>query len=995
MELVWFHIVSDALIAIAYYSIPITLVYFVRKRGDLPFNWIVWLFGAFITACGTSHIIEIWTLWYPTYWLSGLVKAITALISAYTAIALVLLVPKALALPSPSQLKKANTQLEHEILERKQVEEALRESEERFRKAFDYAAIGKALVALDGRWLKANSTLCEILGYSEQELLSLTFQDITHPDDLDTDLDYVQQLLRGEIRYCHLEKRYFHKQGHVVWILLSVSLVRDTEGQPLYFIGQIQDISERKRTEEALKDSEQRWQLVIQGNNDGVWDLDLRTNQVFRSARYAQMLGYEPDEIGDDNDEWLRCIHPDDFERVMQVNQDYFDRKIPHYAVEYRLRCKDGSYKWVLGRAQVVWDEAGNPVRMVGTTRDISNCKQAEVALRESEARYRCVIDNVKEVIFQTDAEGLWTFLNPAWAEIMGFTPEESIGTNFLNYVHPDDRQRNLERFQPLIARQKDYCRHEIRYLAKDGDIRWIEVFARLTLDANNAIIGTCGTLNDITERKLAEAKLEAQEKFLRNVMDVVPSSIFVKDKEGRFLSINKTGATIYGKTVEEMLCQQDSSFNDDPAQIEEFLAVNQEVMTTLQPKIIPNQAIKNAHGEIRWYKTIISPFIDSEGQVQGVIGAATDITDLKEIEEILRQSEARERERVRELGLTLAQLQSAQSQLIQSEKMSSLGQMIAGIAHEINNPTSFIYGNINPALEYAQDLLNLVKLYRQYCPEPSMEITDYLEEIELDFVADDFPKLLASIQEGANRISEIVVSLRSFSRLDEAQCKHVDIHEGIDNTLLILQHRLKPQPHRSGIQVIKEYGQLPRVECYSGELNQVFMNLLSNAIDALEEIGKSAVGFEPIISIRTYALRDDLLGNGSNTLGASKIAISIKDNGSGIAAEVLSKIFDPFFTTKPVGQGTGLGLSISYQIVVDRHGGQLRCDSTLGQGTEFVVELPIEQSTRLRSIHSIDEKPIHASPIELCQCGRHVLTSTISPQICEVHQRPEYPARY
>jgi signal transduction histidine kinase len=395
--------------------------------------------------------------------------------------------------------------------------------------------------------------------------------------------------------------------------------------------------------------------------------------------------------------------------------------------------------------------------------------------------------------------------------------------------------------------------------------------------------------------------------------------------------------------------------------------------MTILKPKIIPNQAIKNADGELRWYKTIISPFIDSEGQVQGVIGAATDITDLKEIEEVLRQSEARERERVRELGLTLAQLQSAQAQLIQSEKMSSLGQMIAGIAHEINNPTSFIYGNIQPAIEYAQDLLNLVKLYRQYCPEPSVEITDYLEESELDFVADDFPKLLASMQEGANRISQIVLSLRSFSRLDEAQCKYVDIHEGIDNTLLILQHRLKPQPHRSGIRVIKEYGQLPRVECYSGELNQVFMNLLSNAIDALGEIGKSTVGFEPIISIRTYALVDNLLESDSNTLKASKVAISIKDNGSGIAADVLPKIFDPFFTTKAVGQGTGLGLSISYQILVDRHGGQLRCHSTVGQGTEFVVELPIEQSTRLRSIHSIYEKPIHTSVTELCHCGHRL----------------------
>jgi PAS domain S-box-containing protein len=247
-ELVGLHIVSDLSIALAYYSIPITLLYFVSKRQYLPFNWIFLLFSTFIVACGTTHLLEIWTLWHPTYWLSGSIKAMTATISMYTAIELVPLVPKALALPSPAQLEVKNQEL--------------LESQERFRSAFDNAGIGMALVATDGRWLRVNRSLCEIVCYCEQEMLAATFHAITHPDDLDADLDYVRQLLRDEIRYYEMEKRYFHKLGHVVWILLSVSLVRDAEGKPLYLIAQIQDITKRKQAESALRESERRFRAI-------------------------------------------------------------------------------------------------------------------------------------------------------------------------------------------------------------------------------------------------------------------------------------------------------------------------------------------------------------------------------------------------------------------------------------------------------------------------------------------------------------------------------------------------------------------------------------------------------------------------------------------------------------------------------------------------------------------------------------------------------------
>ncbi|MGK7900438.1 MAG: sensor histidine kinase [Hormoscilla sp.] len=256
---------------------------------------------------------------------------------------------------------------------------------------------------------------------------------------------------------------------------------------------------------------------------------------------------------------------------------------------------------------------------------------------------------------------------------------------------------------------------------------------------------------------------------------------------------------------------------------------------------------------------------------------------------------------------------------------MSSLGQMVAGIAHEINNPIGFIYSNINHAHNYIQDIYELLALYQQHYPEPEPEIAELIDDIDLEFLLDDFQKIFSSLKGGSERIRAIVLSLRSFSRLDESESKQVDLHEGIDSTLMILQHQLDASDPQ--IEVIKEYGNLPLVECYAGQVNQVFMNILNNAIDAL------ATGLRdqeaPKIWIRTAP-------------DTNCVSIKIADNGPGMTEEVVGKVFDPFFTTKPVGKGAGLGLTTSYQIVVEKHGGLLRCSSQLHRGTEFAIELPI-----------------------------------------------------
>lgn len=440
----------------------------------------------------------------------------------------------------------------------------------------------------------------------------------------------------------------------------------------------------------------------------------------------------------------------------------------------------------------------------------------------------------------------------------------------------------------------------------------------------------------EIDKRKAAELTLQQQKETLQTICDNIPVMLSFYNASLEVQPINKAFERTLGWSLEELReidilaqCYPDPGYR---AKVTEFMMRADGTWQDFQMVTRSGNTLFTSWANIRL----------PDGST---VGIGKDITACKQIEEALQESALREQAS----ALTLDELKRTQSQLIQTEKMSILGKIVAGIAHEINNPISFIYGNLTPARHYFQELLNLLALYQQTYPQPTPEIQQLESEFEIDFLVEDCQRLIDSMQVGAERIREIVLSLRNFSRLDERELKAVDIHQGIDSTLLILQHKLKAKGNRSEIEVIKNYGQLPLVTCYVSQLNQVFMHLFDNAIDALETQTPPRV-----ITIST-SLNQNSVGADGSIPGLCQeeaaacpisdwVVIRIADNGTGMSEAVKKKIFDPFFTTKPVGSGTGLGLSTSYQIVVEKHKGKISCISAPGKGTEFIVEIPVSQ---------------------------------------------------
>ncbi|MDI9637600.1 AAA family ATPase [Oscillatoria amoena NRMC-F 0135] len=423
--------------------------------------------------------------------------------------------------------------------------------------------------------------------------------------------------------------------------------------------------------------------------------------------------------------------------------------------------------------------------------------------------------------------------------------------------------------------------------------------------------------------------ELKQAQQLLRLVIDNIPQWIFWKDRNSVYLGCNQSFAEISGAgSPAQILGKTDDDLKGLAIEKSLYRQCDASVIATGQPILDLVETKSPADGQPIWLQTHKLPLRDPQGEIVGVLGTIENITKRIQAEQLLKQQKD-------DLAAALQELQQTQFKLIQSDKMSALGNLVAGVAHEINNPVGFIAGNLKPANEYMRDLFGLVDLYQKYYPNPVSVIQEEIDNIDLGYLKADFPELLNSMELGVERICNISNSLRTFSRADKDYKVPFNIHEGLDSTLLILKHRLKAHDERPAIEIIKKYGSLPTVNCFPGQLNQVFMNLLANAVDALEELYNSDLPSRH--QADRYQIEVD-----TQMIEDRAIAIRIADRGIGMAEAVKQRAFDHLFTTKPVGQGTGLGLAIARQIVVEVHGGTIQLESIRGEGTAFTITLPL-----------------------------------------------------
>ena len=700
----------------------------------------------------------------------------------------------------------------------------------------------------------------------------------------------------------------------------------------------------RHQAEVKLRESQQFLQLVMDNIPQFVFWKDCNSVYLGCNREFARVAGVqEPKNIIGLNDYDLPW-KPSESHWFREWDRRVMSNGIPQLNIIEPQQHADGKQSWLNTNKIPLRDTQGNIVGILGTYEDITERKQAEESLR----LIQFALDRVQDSVFLVEPDASFFYVNEAACRNLGYSREELLNMTVFDVdvdfiLSPDHWSSHWNQ-----VKQQYFLNLESIHRHKNG--KEFPVSICINYLKFNDKEYSCTIARDITERKHAEIILKklneelefrvekrteqllhakAEQQKLIALIEHSNDLIAIISPKNELLYMNTASCKFFGlKDLNEVKTKKIEEFH--PPATWEYLV--QEVIPTLLQSGSWQGELLFKHcstGEIIEIESSIFVIRDEQtGEHLYTAGISRDIRSRKQVEIKLKQQ-------AQELEKSLLELQRTQAQLIHSEKMSSLGQMVAGIAHEINNPVSFVYGNLNPASRYFQDLLRLVELYQQYYPHPPQAIQEEIENIELDFLKQDLTKLLDSMKEGTRRIKEIVISLRNFSRLDESEFKKVNIHDGIDSTLMILQNRLKAKPNRPEIAIAKQYGTLPLVDCYPSQLNQVFMNILSNAIDALDEYTETLCTTQ----IKTHSSCIHIY---TETTPENHVAIRIADNGPGIARDIQARLFEPFFTTKNIGNGTGLGLSISYQIIVEKHGGRLSCQSHPGQGTEFLIEIPI-----------------------------------------------------
>jgi PAS domain S-box-containing protein len=746
----------------------------------------------------------------------------------------------------------------------------------------------------------------------------------------------------------------------------EVRVVPIEDKEEILFI--IRDISNRKQAEAALAESEAQNRAILQAIPDLMFRVDragiyLSYSKSSQSTELLDSLGNQQ-ALGKSMVDYLPP-------EIYQLQRHYMEMALETKQIQVYEQEVTINGKVQQEEVRVVPLEDREEVLFI--VRDISDRRLAETQLKEISERLSMSLKSGGIGSWEWDIKQNILVWDDRMYELYGVDPETNQGLAYnvwITGLHPDDRATAETVSSQALSGEAEYDT-EFRVIHPDGSIHFLRAFALVLRDSEGEPQKMIGINLDITDRKRQEQSLrlivegtaaKIGEEFFKSCVQYLAQALEVRYAFiAEFANTEKSLATTlafwsgsdFGDNISYQLC-------GSPCEnIQDTLCRYSHSVQLLFPE---NQDLINL--QVESYAGL--PILDAEGNSLGllvVMDTKPMIQDIEtqssilkifatragaemermQAEEAVRRSEIQLRLQSTELEATLKKLQNTQAQLIQSEKMSGLGQLVAGIAHEINNPVSFIHGNIKPAHDYASNLIELIRLYQTHYPSPPAIILDFIENIDLDYLTHDFSNLLESMKVGVARITDIVKSLRTFSRLDETGLKAIDLHENIDSTLAVLQNRLNGLGGTPEISLMRNYGDLPLIEAYGGLLNQVFMNLLVNAIDAIEQHQNN---LEP-------AQRCNYKGMITITTSLSPLTnqaiISIRDNGSGMSPQVQEKIFNPFFTTKPVGKGTGMGLAISYQIMEEKHQGNISVNSTPEQGTEFMITLPIKQASVAR----------------------------------------------
>lgn len=812
------------------------------------------------------------------------------------------------------------------------------------------------------QWILINDAFCNFIGYSREKLIGKSDYDFFPKAEADVFLEKDKLVLSTGIT--DENEEFFTDSDGVTHFILTKKCLFEDELGAHFLVGTIRDLTQQKRVEAELAEKVclanlhveintaitqgQTLQPILKHCTDAlvkhlnaafarIWTLNTEENVLELQASsgiYTHINGsharvpvgmFKIGLIAQERKPHLTNKVLDD-PRVS--NQEWAKQEGMVAFAGYPL-ILDGDLIGVIAMfaRQTLTQSALEALQLAANEISLGIKRiQAELGLKESEKNYRDLVETSQNMIWSVNTQGCWTYVNEAVRSIYGYEPAEMIGRHCSEF-EPVEEFQQQPRILPRILAGESVFEYEAVVLAKDGIKLNLLCNAMVLYDEVGNVLGITGTATNITELKRAEAALHRSNAVLQAQKEASIDGILIIDENRQIASSNQHFSDLW--QIPAAIIQTGSDWQllecvlalvENPA---EFLAQVEYLYQHPEKKSRDEIMLKDGRTFDRYSAPVRSP----AGDYYGRIWYFRDITERKQaLSDIQQQAQ--------ELETALYELQNTQTQLIQSEKMSSLGQLVAGIAHEINNPVSFIYGNLHPAKQYIEDLVGLIQLYQQHNSKLVPEIEQRAKAIDVNFILEDLPKLLNSMEVGAERIREIVLSLRKFSRLDESEMKAVNIHDGIDSTLMILEHRLKAASHRPAIELIKEYGDLPLVECYAGQLNQVFMNIIANSIDALEEAFTNNQRMKNLQIILKTEVTDE-----------QQVMICISDNGLGIPEKLQKFLFDPFFTTKSAGKGTGLGLSISYKIIIEKHQGKLKCISPPGKGTEFTIIIPLYQS--------------------------------------------------